>query len=136
MYQIVAHQHDDRPCHVIPRDGHPVDIMTHMATMNEQFISEQIKACDGSFLTARMATGEPGLPQAFEWRGQRHEVARIIQQWKESSGCSHGSAERYLRKHWYEIETAGGAVMKVYFERQARSKGQAKARWWLYTIVM
>ena len=110
------------------------DTMLLMKTAHEQFISERIEPCADSFAASRMATGEPGLPSVFSWRGDRYEIGRVVRQWKESSPCRHGSTERYLRKHWYLVETTDGTMMKVYFERQARSKSQTRLRWWLYTV--
>ena len=43
--------------------------------------------------------------------------------------------EHYLRKHWFHVRTDDGSEMKIYFERKARTKGSARARWWIYTIV-
>jgi hypothetical protein len=43
--------------------------------------------------------------------------------------------ERYLRKHWFHVRAHDGTEMKLYFERQARSKGTERARWWIFTVV-
>jgi phosphoribosylglycinamide formyltransferase-1 len=102
--------------------------------MVEEFVSEAIEPLDSTFSTSSMAIGEPGLPKRFVWRDREYEVAEVLEQWKESGPCVSGANERYLRKHWYKIRTTDGTEMKLYFERQARSKGQAKARWWLYTV--
>ena len=101
--------------------------------MRDQFISEALTPVVSTSDTARMAVGEPGLPQQFEWRGQTIEVAAVLGTWRESSPCHNGSGERYVRKHWYEIETADRATMKIYFERQARG-GPKAPRWWLFSI--
>ena len=45
-----------------------------------------------------------------------------------------GSREQYLRKHWFKIRTEDHQIMTLYFDRQARSVGQQKHRWWLYTL--
>jgi len=103
--------------------------------MHEQFISEAIKPVSGTIEVRGMLRGEPGLPRRFVWRGEEYEVADVLQQWRETGPCTSGSPEQYVRKHWYRIRTAGGAEMKIYFERQARSRRQQKSRWWLYTIV-
>jgi phosphoribosylglycinamide formyltransferase-1 len=58
----------------------------------------------------------------------------VLDTWKTTSACRHGSGERYVRKHWARIRTADGTVMTLYFERQARSRRELKTRWWLYTI--
>jgi hypothetical protein len=84
--------------------------------------------------TGRMARGEPGLPGRFLWRGQEYVVERVLEQWKETSPCTSGSGERYVRKHWYRIRTTSGSEMRIYFERQARSARERKRRWWLYTV--
>jgi hypothetical protein len=101
--------------------------------MNEKFISETIKPLAGTFDTAAMTRGEPGLPRKFIWRDREYEVAEVMEAWKETGPCRSGSSELYLRKHWYKIRTTDNIIMTLYFERQARSKNQSKARWWLYT---
>lgn len=102
--------------------------------MAEKFISEAIEPVPGTSDTAAMVRGEPGLPGRFTWRDREYEVASVRQVWKESGPCRNGSAEQYLRKHWFRIETTEGQTMTLYFERQARSRRQSKTRWWLYTI--
>ena len=100
----------------------------------DRFISEAIRPVAGSQDTARMAVGEPGLPHAFVWRRQQFAVAEVLRSWRESGPCHHGSGERYIRKHWYEVRLTTGAVATLYFERQPRTKAQAKRRWWLFTM--
>jgi hypothetical protein len=102
--------------------------------MGEEFISEPIKPIEGTFDPAGMTRAEPGLPERFIWRGTEYVVTDVIEVWKESGPCKSGGSEQYLRKHWYKIGTNTGLGMTLYFERQARSKSQSKARWWLYTI--
>ncbi|MBN2590313.1 MAG: hypothetical protein JXA96_10660 [Sedimentisphaerales bacterium] len=102
--------------------------------MGEEFVSETIKPLKGTFNTAAMTRGEPGLPAIFTWRDKEYEVAEVLEVWKETGPCRSGSSEIYLRKHWYKIQTTDNIIMTLYFERQARSKSQNKARWWLYTI--
>ncbi len=105
-----------------------------MSKMDEEFVSETIKPLEGTFDTAAMTRGEPGLPAKFLWRDEEYEVLEVLEAWKETGPCRNGSDEIYLRKHWYKIRTTTGKIMTLYFERQARSKGQKKLRWWLYTI--
>ena len=102
--------------------------------MDEKFISETIKPLAGTFNTAAMTRGEPGLPDSFVWRDIEYKIAEVLKVWKETGPCKSGSPEIYLRKHWYKIKTTDDKVMTLYFERQARSKSQNKSRWWLYTI--
>ena len=102
--------------------------------MQNEFISEPIKPVEGTFDTAAMAQGEPGLPGRFVWRDTEYTIAEVLEKWKESGPCKGGSAEMYLRKHWFKIRCSDGTEMTIYFERQPKSKQQSKKRWWLYTV--
>lgn len=102
--------------------------------MSEEFISEPIEPVAGTFDTAAMTRGEPGLPERFKWRDEEYAVAEVLEAWKETGPCRSGGPEQYLRKHWYKIRTDSGFEMTLYFERQTRSKIRNKTRWWLYTI--
>ncbi len=99
---------------------------------SEKFISEAIQPVPGSFDVAGMTAGEPGLPQEFAWRGRRFKVEKVVRQWRETGDCTHGSLEKYVRKHWFEVVADSGQKMKLYFERKAR-KGSVHARWWLFS---
>jgi hypothetical protein len=99
-----------------------------------QFIEEAVAPDPASFDTARMAAGEPGLPRRFTWRGRVVEVAEVRRTWRETGPCRHGSGEQYVRKHWYEVRTADGDVMTLYFERSTRRPGARRRSWWLHTI--
>ncbi|MFP4058016.1 MAG: DUF6504 family protein [Candidatus Brocadiia bacterium] len=103
--------------------------------MARRFVSEAIRPLPGAMDTRRMARGEPGLPRRFRWRDQEIEVAEILQQWKETSRCRSGSPEQYVRKHWYRVRTGDGREMRLYFERQPRSRRERVRRWWLYTVA-
>ena len=102
--------------------------------MPEEFISEEIVPVAGTSDPAAMAMGAPGLPDRFTWRDTEYAVAEVLKAWKESGPDKGHTAEIYLRKHWFEIRTTDGAIMTIYFERQARSKRQTKKRWWLYSV--
>ena len=101
--------------------------------MHEQFISEVIKPVIATCDTARMAAGEPGLPEEFVWRGQTVKIVAVLRAWRETGKCRHGSPERYVRKHWFEVETNSLGPMKIYFDRQPRG-GRKAGRWWLFSI--
>jgi phosphoribosylglycinamide formyltransferase-1 len=100
--------------------------------MTEQFIGASLKPVAGTFDTAGMSAGGPGLPRQFRWGAQTVEVERVLKTWRETGPCHHGSGESYVRKHWFQVLTAAGETMTIYFERQARSR--SKTRWWLFTI--
>jgi phosphoribosylglycinamide formyltransferase-1 len=101
--------------------------------MSERFVSEAIKPVTATYDAARMATGEPGLPRAFLWRGRTVEVVTVLRTWRETGKCHHGSPELYVRKHWYEVATGPHETMKIYFERQPRGPRRGE-RWWLFSI--
>jgi hypothetical protein len=101
--------------------------------MPERFISEAITPLADTIDTARMAAGEPGLPRRFLWRGETVEVVSVLRVWHETGRCTHGSPEQYVRKHWFEVATASGATMKLYFERHPR-RGLKESRWWLFSV--
>ncbi len=102
--------------------------------MKEKFVSEPIRPVLGSGDVKGMARGEPGFPHRFIWRDKEYVLGEVLETWKESGPCKSHSKEMYLRKHWFRIRTTDDLQMKIYFERQPRSKNQAKNRWWLFTI--
>jgi phosphoribosylglycinamide formyltransferase-1 len=104
-----------------------------MQDMPERLISEAIKPLTETADTSRMAIGEPGLPRKFVWRGRTVTVTAVLRSWRETGNCRHGSPERYVRKHWFEVVTASDGTMKLYFERQPRG-GRKGASWWLLSI--
>lgn len=103
--------------------------------INEMFIGETITPQATAYDSASMTLGEPGVPTGFRWRKKNYTVLEVLEKWKEHGNCSHGSGERYLRKHWYRIRTSDGSEMKIYFQRQAKSKAQNKARWRLFSMT-
>ena len=60
-------------------------------------------------------------------------MARVLNEWRETAPCRHGSGERYVSKHWFEVQTETGETMRLYFERRARSRALS-ARWWLFSV--
>jgi phosphoribosylglycinamide formyltransferase-1 len=101
--------------------------------MAEQFIGAAIQPVVGMLDTSRMSTGEPGLPRQFRWGAQTIRIVQVLKSWRETGPCHHGSSDRYVRKHWYEVLTDSGEMMNIYFERRARSRSN-KSRWWLFTV--
>ncbi len=97
----------------------------------EQFISEPITPVPGAFDPRGIAQGEPGMPARFVWRGEEYRVDEVLAVWKTSGPEATG--EVYLRRHWWELRTTTGLVMKIYFERQKNRKN-AKDRWFVYTV--
>lgn len=101
--------------------------------MKERFIGEPIFPAKDSFLLSEAAIGEPGLPQQFSWKRNEFTIVAVLEKWREAGDCHHGSGERYVRKHWFRVRTTENLEMKIYFERQRRTRGDS--RWRLYTLL-
>ena len=101
----------------------------------DRFIGKVIKPPAGAFLTGPMVTGEPSPPTEFNWQGRTYHLKTIVRRWKEHAPCRNGSGERYLRRHWYRVETREGPVMTLYFDRQPRPGRKPTERWCLYTTA-
>lgn len=101
---------------------------------SERFVSEAITPVVATCATEAMASGGPGLPQEFGWRGRTLRVAAVQRTWRETGPCRHGSGEQYVRRHWFEVLTTENTTLTLYFERQPRG-GRKAPRWWLYSIT-
>jgi Family of unknown function (DUF6504) len=98
---------------------------------NEQrvrkFVSRPITPAGEGFITPATG-GEPPVPAAFIWNDQTLEVTAVVRSWRSTKG---DRGDNYLKRHWFELETAAGARIEVYFDREAR---RGAPQWWLYTI--
>lgn len=99
-------------------------------TPAEKLISEAVTPVALSFNAAAMASGEPGVPMAFSWRGTDYRVARVLDSWKNLRGCRNGSGEQYINKHFFRVETETGEIMTLYRTRT----GSKRDEWILYTM--
>ena len=102
--------------------------------MANRFVCEPIKPVTGSMAASVLARGEPAAPERFVWGDTEYAVAEVLGAWRETSPCKSGGDEQYARKHWFHVRTTDGAEMKLYFERQPRSKRQRTTRWWLHSV--
>jgi hypothetical protein len=93
-----------------------------------RFVSAPIDPVAGCGDVDALARGEPGAPAAFVWEGRRYDVASVRRRWK-TMRTDRG--EKYVARHWFELETATGEVMRIYCERQPRVR---RSRWSLYTV--
>jgi hypothetical protein len=108
--------------------------MAPAETSPQRFVGEPLKPVPGTFHAGMMARGTPGLPRQFAWRGRSYEVEAILEVRRTLGPCTHGSGEKYVRRHWFTIRTRRGAVMTLYCDRQARRGQSPKARWWLFSM--
>lgn len=96
-----------------------------------EWVGEPIRPQTTEADTRPLSSGEPAAPVSFEWRGRTFLTAAVLARWKEHGDCQHGSGERYLRKHWFQIQTTDGSTFRLYFERQSRPA--RRDRWWLFS---
>lgn len=89
-----------------------------MATrIRGQFIGQPIKVdvtVDARMAAGALAAGVPACPGAFIWRGQKHQVTRVLE---------HGrrlSPDGYVRQYRFRIETTDGLVAVIACDRQVR----------------
>jgi len=104
--------------------------------VKEKLVSESIRPVTETMDTNRMAMGLPGLPGVFVWHGETIKISRVIREWHDTGPCRHGSSDRYIRKHWFEVEDEVGRRLKIYFERNPlpRTKGK-RDRWRLFSMT-
>lgn len=81
-----------------------------------------------------MSAGAPGIPREFTWRDQTYHVRDVLTTWKDTGPCTHGSGERYVRKHWFDVRTVEGPAMRIYCSRRPRRGASPTARWWIFTV--
>jgi uncharacterized protein DUF6504 len=96
-----------------------------------EFVSEPLTPEPGSGSVEAMSRGEPGLPKAFRWRGQRYEIASVQSSWK-SRGEDRGDV--YVRRHWYDVVTVCGRHMRLYFDRNPGRGGTKSKGWWVFSV--
>lgn len=92
-----------------------------------KFISAPIMPGSEGLVTPATG-GEPPVPALFIWNDRRLAVRAVLRSWR-SAKVDRG--DTYLKRHWYELETADGATIQVYYDRESR---RGASRWWLYTI--
>ena len=87
--------------------------------MSKHFISKAVEPLE--------PTGTE-LPAAFRWGEDVLQVRNVRNEWR---GTKEDRGDVYLKRHWYEFETADGRIATVYFDRGAKP---GSPRWWLYTL--
>lgn len=92
--------------------------------MTKHFVSEPIEPLSSGTADPH----QPSLPAAFRWREETLEVITPLST-RRTTKVDRG--DTYLKRHWFEFETADGRIATVYYDRAAK-RGQA--RWWLYSL--
>ena len=103
----------------------------------ETFIDEPIEPKPGTFDTAAMARGGPGLPWVFTWRDREYQVAGVLEAWRtRQPGVGKDKIWLYMRKHFYRVKTTTGEIMTLYFDRKPQwNRNHRPVRWFLYSIA-
>jgi phosphoribosylglycinamide formyltransferase-1 len=101
--------------------------------MDQQFVSQCITPKAATASASEASLGRPALPQRFVWGDDEFEVKQVVRAWRDAGACRSGGGERSVRKQWWEVVTTDDRTMRLYFERQARSRDK-RARWWLYSV--
>jgi hypothetical protein len=92
-----------------------------------QFVSRPLLPAGDEFLTP--ATGsEPPVPRAFRWGERMLVISEVVRTWRTTKK---DRGDNYLKRHWFELKTADGNTIEVYFDRETR---RGSSPWWLYTI--
>ena len=95
--------------------------------MTRKFVSRPLEPAGEGFVTA--ATGNaPPVPRAFRWDGRTLTIVSVVRSWRSTKN---DRGDTYLKRHWFELRTENGALIEVYYDREAR---RGAAQWWLYTI--
>ena len=102
--------------------------------MSDSFISEPIQPVKGTFDSAGMSRGEPGVPLEFRWRKRLYAVSDVLDGWKDHGDCRNGSGERYVRKHGFRIRTTAGDIFRIYFQRTVGRGKMPKQRWFIHSV--
>ena len=92
-----------------------------------RFVSAPLIPTGEGFVTAADGSAPP-VPTAFTWKEGEFHVTQVLRSWR-STKTDRGDA--YLKRHWFELQTAEGARIEVYYDREAR---KGASHWWLYTL--
>jgi len=78
------------------------------------FVGECIRP-SGTEFALPATVGEPAVPLRFTWQRRDFEVRAVRRRWKGyEPDRTHGSGQRYLRRHWYELGMTDETFWTVY----------------------
>ncbi len=96
-------------------------------------IMESIAPEPGSWSVRQMASGEPGVPLRFTWRGRLYEVTRILATRRELEPSPEGRVkERYVKRHVVQVLVSSGEHMWL---SGSRGTGARAPRWVLRQLL-
>lgn len=92
-----------------------------------RFVSAPLTPNGDGFVTAADGSAPP-VPAAFTCSEGEFEVVAVLRSWRSTKN---DRGDTYLKRHWFELRTAAGSTIEVYYDREAR---KGSPHWWLYTI--
>lgn len=89
---------------------------------------------------------KPGCPQAFTWRGDRHDIVAMHSEWHDyarrgkfkrnmqpqHAEVASGRGSWGVGRDYYRIETASGQFFDLYYDRAPKDAAHRKGAWFLY----
>jgi hypothetical protein len=98
-----------------------------------RFIGEPIQT---DFSGQPLLTKKAGCPVAFNWRGERFDVTGLLAEWHDYSrrgrmGLNMAPGSRGVGRDYFTIQTLGGRVFTIYYDRAPRSASEQSGEWWL-----
>ncbi|MBV8345412.1 MAG: hypothetical protein JO190_10530 [Candidatus Eremiobacteraeota bacterium] len=93
-----------------------------------KFISAPLAVAGQGFLTPADGS-RPPVPSAFLWDDRTLVITAVLRTWRSTKG---DRGDNYLKRHWFELETACGLRLEVYYDREAR---RGATPWWIYTVA-
>lgn len=92
-----------------------------------RFVSAPLTPKEEGFVTVADGSAPP-IPSGFAWKEGEFHITAVLRAWRSSKS---DRGDTYLKRHWFELQTAEGSRIQVYYDREAR---KGAAHWWLYTI--
>jgi len=106
------------------------------------FIGEEIQA---QFDSPPALEKKPGCPQAFIWRGERHDIVTMHSEWHDYT--RRGKMKRNMQpqhaevaagrgswgvgRDYYRVETDAGRFFDIYYDRAPKDAARRKGAWFL-----
>lgn len=92
-----------------------------------RFISAPLTPIGDGFITAADGSTPP-IPSVFGWKEGEFHIIAVLRSWRSTKN---DRGDTYLKRHWFELQTAEGPKVEIYYDREAR---KGSTHWWLYTI--
>lgn len=108
-----------------------------------QFVGEEIIT---TFNKEPMYSKKPGSPSTFAWRGEVFNVTDTLSSWfdyKRKGNVAKNMRPENLReaerrgswgvgRFYFRVETEGGRIFDLYYDRAPKDAGDRKGRWFLW----